>query len=159
MVAPFAAGSPVDLVGRLFADRMRISLAQPIVVENVSGAAGTLAVGRVVRAAADGYTISLGNVSSHVLSGAVYYMSVWNGLWVPKGTPNTVIASLSGAATDAMADPAVRNRLGGLGLLHSAARSADTGSAWGIPQGRDREVVVHHQGSQYQGRVVCGKSC
>jgi tripartite-type tricarboxylate transporter receptor subunit TctC len=257
MVVPFAAGAPVDMVGRLIAERMRVPLGQPIILENVSGAAGSLGVGRVARAAADGYTISLGNISSHVLNGAIYalpfdaltdfepvallasnpqliisknalpasdlkgliawlkanpdkasagtggtggvahvggvffqketgtrfqfvpyrgtnlaqqdliggqidllfdqavsaltniragkirayavtaktrlasapdiptvdeaglpgfYMSVWNALWVPKGTPKKVIAQLNAAAMDAMADPTVRQRLSDLGL-------------------------------------------
>ena len=72
MVVPFAAGAPVDMVGRLLAERMRMSLGQPIILENVSGAAGSLGVARAVRAAPDGYTISLGNISSHVLNGAIY---------------------------------------------------------------------------------------
>src|SRR5262245_25328557 len=72
MVAPFPAGAPVDMVGRIMAERMRLSLGQPIIVENVSGAAGSLGVARAARAAADGYTISLGNFSSHVLAGAFY---------------------------------------------------------------------------------------
>ena len=72
MVAPFAAGAPVDTVGRVVADRMRLSLGQPVIVENVSGAAGSVGAGRVARARADGYTISVGNFSSHVLNGAVY---------------------------------------------------------------------------------------
>jgi tripartite-type tricarboxylate transporter receptor subunit TctC len=257
MVVPFAAGAPVDMVGRLIAQRMRVPLGQPIILENVSGAAGSLGVGRAARAAADGYTISLGNISSHVLNGAIYalpfdglrdfepvallasnpqliisknalpasdlkgliawlkanpdkasagtggtggvahvggvffqketgtrfqfvpyrgtnlaqqdliggqidllfdqavsaltniragtirayavtaktrlasapdiptvdeaglpgfYMSVWNALWVPKGTPKEVIARLNAAAMAAMADPAVRQRLSDLGL-------------------------------------------
>ena len=68
---PFAAGAPVDTVGRLIAERMRKSLGQPIILENVSGAAGSLGVVRAARAAPDGYTISLGNISSHVLNGAI----------------------------------------------------------------------------------------
>jgi tripartite-type tricarboxylate transporter receptor subunit TctC len=72
MVAPFAAGAPVDIVGRIFADRMRVSLGQPVIVENVSGAAGQLGVMRVARAPGDGYTVGVGNLSSHVLTGAVY---------------------------------------------------------------------------------------
>jgi tripartite-type tricarboxylate transporter receptor subunit TctC len=72
MVAPFATGAPVDTVGRVIAERMRTSLGQPVIVENVSGAAGSIGVGRVARAADDGYTISLGNISSHVLNGAIY---------------------------------------------------------------------------------------
>jgi tripartite-type tricarboxylate transporter receptor subunit TctC len=72
MVVPFAAGSPVDMVGRLMADHMRVVLGQPVIVENVAGAVGTVAVGRVARAPADGYTVSIGNISSHVLSSAIY---------------------------------------------------------------------------------------
>jgi tripartite-type tricarboxylate transporter receptor subunit TctC len=257
MVAPFPAGAPVDMVGRIMAERMRASLGQAIIIENVSGAGGSLGAGRAARAAADGYTISLGNFSSHVLVGAIYalqydllkdfepvallasnpqlvisknaipandlkglvawlkanpdkasagiagtgsvshvagvffqketgtrfqfvpyrgvnlaqqdliggqidllfdqavnaltnvragkirayaitaktrldsapdiptvdeaglpgfYMSIWNALWVPKGTPKEVIAKLNAAAMDSMADPAVRSRLGDLGL-------------------------------------------
>jgi tripartite-type tricarboxylate transporter receptor subunit TctC len=72
MVAPFPAGSPVDIVARIVGERLRVSLGQPVIVENVTGAAGTLGVGRVARAAADGYTVSVGNISSHVLTGAIY---------------------------------------------------------------------------------------
>jgi tripartite-type tricarboxylate transporter receptor subunit TctC len=71
MIVPFAPGAPVDTVGRLIADRMAASLGQPIVMENVSGAAGGIAVARAARAAPDGYTLSLGNISSHVLNGAI----------------------------------------------------------------------------------------
>jgi tripartite-type tricarboxylate transporter receptor subunit TctC len=72
MVVPFAAGAPVDMVGRIIAEGMRVSLGRPIILENVSGAAGSLGVARAVRAAPDGYTVSLGNISSHVLNGAIY---------------------------------------------------------------------------------------
>jgi tripartite-type tricarboxylate transporter receptor subunit TctC len=51
---------------------MKRSLGQPVIVENVTGAVGTIAAGRVARAAPDGYTLSLGNNSSHVLPGAIY---------------------------------------------------------------------------------------
>jgi tripartite-type tricarboxylate transporter receptor subunit TctC len=54
MVVPFAAGAPVDMVGRLIAERMRVPLGQPIIPENVSGAAGSLGVGRAAQTAADG---------------------------------------------------------------------------------------------------------
>jgi tripartite-type tricarboxylate transporter receptor subunit TctC len=62
----------VDMVGRIVAERMRSSLGQAVIIENVSGAAGSLGVGRGARSAADGYTISLGNFSSHVLAAAIY---------------------------------------------------------------------------------------
>jgi len=51
---------------------MQVSLGQPVIIENVSGAAGTIGVGRVARAAPDGYTISVGPMNSHVLTGAIY---------------------------------------------------------------------------------------
>jgi hypothetical protein len=56
MIAPFAAGAPVDLVGRIVAERMRLSLGQPIIIENISGAAGGLGVTRAAHATPVGYT-------------------------------------------------------------------------------------------------------
>jgi tripartite-type tricarboxylate transporter receptor subunit TctC len=72
MISPFPAGAPLDTVARVVGERMRLSLGQPLVVENVTGAAGTIGVGRVARAAADGYTVGIGNFSSHVVAGAIY---------------------------------------------------------------------------------------
>jgi tripartite-type tricarboxylate transporter receptor subunit TctC len=71
MVAPFPAGAPVDAVGRIIAERMRVSLGQAIIVENISGGGGSIGVARAARAAPDGYTVSLGNFSSHVLAAAI----------------------------------------------------------------------------------------
>jgi tripartite-type tricarboxylate transporter receptor subunit TctC len=72
MIVPFAAGGPTDTIGRIVAERMRQSLGQPIVIENVIGASGNLGVGRAFRAAPDGYTLSLGTWPTHVLNGAVF---------------------------------------------------------------------------------------
>jgi tripartite-type tricarboxylate transporter receptor subunit TctC len=72
MVVPFAAGGPTDTLARILAERMRLSLNQPVVIENTAGAAGTVGVGRVARAAPDGYTLSLGNSGTHVLNGATH---------------------------------------------------------------------------------------
>jgi tripartite-type tricarboxylate transporter receptor subunit TctC len=72
MVVPFPAGGPTDAVGRVVGERMQGSLGQRIVVENVSGAGGTIALGRVARAPADGYTICVGDWSTQVASSAVY---------------------------------------------------------------------------------------
>jgi tripartite-type tricarboxylate transporter receptor subunit TctC len=257
MVVPFAAGGPSDALARVIGDRMRASLGQQVIIENVAGAGGSTGVGRVVRAAPDGYTISIGHWSTHVVNGAIYdlpydllkdlepvaqlpsnpmwvvtnkrvpatnlkelvawlklneakvsagtagpgsaahiagvyfqqitgthfpfvpyrgtgpalndliagqidlivdqtsnsiaqvkggaikayavtakerlpaapdiptvdeagapglYISVWYGLWVPKGTPRDVVARLNAAAVDAMADPMVRNRMATFGL-------------------------------------------
>jgi tripartite-type tricarboxylate transporter receptor subunit TctC len=257
MVVPYGAGGPTDTVARILGEGMRTSLGQQVVIENVTGASGTIGVGRVVRAAPDGYTVSIGNWSTHVVNGAIFalqydllkdlepvarlssnpyvvvgrkglpaadlkelvawlkanpdsategtagpgsgqhvsgvyfqsitgarfkfvpyragsseimrdlvgghidlsfdqaitalpyvrngdvkayavtastrlaaapdiptvdeagapglYISTWNGLWVPKGTPPDAINRLSAAAMDALADPAVRQRLGDLG--------------------------------------------
>jgi tripartite-type tricarboxylate transporter receptor subunit TctC len=257
MVVPFAAGGPSDALARVIGDRMRASLGQQVIIENVAGAGGSTGVGRVVRAAPDGYTVSIGHWSTHVVNGAIYdlpydllkdlepvarlpsnpmwvvtnkrvpatnlkelvawlklneakvsagtagpgsaahiagvyfqqitgthfpfvpyrgtgpalndliagqidlivdqtsnsiaqvkggaikayavtakerlpaapdiptvdeagapglYISVWYGLWVPKGTPRDVVARLNAAAVDAMADPMVRNRMATFGL-------------------------------------------
>jgi tripartite-type tricarboxylate transporter receptor subunit TctC len=72
MVVPFPPGGPLDTVARITAEAMRGTLGQPIIIENVAGAAGTLGVGRVARAASDGYTISAGFVGTHVINGATY---------------------------------------------------------------------------------------
>jgi tripartite-type tricarboxylate transporter receptor subunit TctC len=72
MVLPFAAGGPTDTLMRIIGARMQVLLGQPVIIENVSGAAGTISLGRVARAAPDGYTISVGPMNSHVLTGAIY---------------------------------------------------------------------------------------
>jgi tripartite-type tricarboxylate transporter receptor subunit TctC len=73
-VVPFTAGGPTDALVRTLGERMRTSLGQPLVVENVTGAAGTIGVGRVARAAPDGYTLSIGHWSTHVINGALYQL-------------------------------------------------------------------------------------
>jgi len=72
MVVAFGAGGPSDVIARILADAMRASLGQPIVVENIAGASGTIGVGRVARAAADGYMLVLGNWATHVLNGPMF---------------------------------------------------------------------------------------
>jgi len=75
MVVPFSAGGPTDTIARIMAERMGRALGQTIVVENVTGAAGSIGVGRVARATPDGYTLSIGHWSTHVVNGAVYQLS------------------------------------------------------------------------------------
>jgi tripartite-type tricarboxylate transporter receptor subunit TctC len=72
MVVPFPAGGAFDIVGRIVADRMKVSLGQPVIVENVGGAAGSIGVGRVARASPDGYTLSLGYLGTHVINAVIY---------------------------------------------------------------------------------------
>jgi tripartite-type tricarboxylate transporter receptor subunit TctC len=71
MIIP-SAGGILDAAGRVIAERMKGPLGQPIIIEGVGGAEGSIAAGRAARARADGYTIIFGNLSTHVLNGAVY---------------------------------------------------------------------------------------
>jgi tripartite-type tricarboxylate transporter receptor subunit TctC len=71
-VVPFAAGGPTDALARTLAEPMAAALGQSVVIENVTGAGGSTGVGRVVHAPPDGYTVSVGNWSTHVVNGAIY---------------------------------------------------------------------------------------
>ena len=75
LVVPYPPGGPTDVVARILAERMRVSLGQPVIVENVAGGSGNIGVAKVARAAADGYTLSLGNSGSHVFNAALYALS------------------------------------------------------------------------------------
>jgi tripartite-type tricarboxylate transporter receptor subunit TctC len=72
LIVPFGAGGPVDTLARTLSEAMRTSLGQPVVIENVTGASGTIGVIRAARAVPDGYTVSIGNWPSHVVNGAIY---------------------------------------------------------------------------------------
>ena len=72
LIVPFSAGGPTDTIGRIMAQRMGAALGQTVVVENVTGAGGTIAGARVARAAPDGYTLDIGHLGTHVISGAIY---------------------------------------------------------------------------------------
>jgi tripartite-type tricarboxylate transporter receptor subunit TctC len=75
LIVPYPAGGPTDSLARLLIEHMRGSLGQSIVIENVTGAGGSIGVGRVARATPDGYTFGIGQVSSNTLNGAVYKLS------------------------------------------------------------------------------------
>jgi tripartite-type tricarboxylate transporter receptor subunit TctC len=72
IVVAYAAGGTTDIIARLLAERMRLTLGQAVVVENVTGAGGILGVARAARAAPDGYTICLSQNGTHVIAGATY---------------------------------------------------------------------------------------
>jgi tripartite-type tricarboxylate transporter receptor subunit TctC len=74
LIVPYSAGGPTDTLGRIMAEHMRTSLGQPITIENVTGAGGSIGVGRVARAAPDGYTLGIGQVSTNGFNGAVYQL-------------------------------------------------------------------------------------
>ncbi len=275
IVVPFSAGGPSDAMARIMAEHMQWTLGQTIAIENVTGAGGSLGVGRVVRAPADGYTVGFGHLGTNVCNGAIYnlgydlvtdlapvvllpsnpmiivsknaipartltellawlkakptpptagtagagsgshiaglyfetitgiklqyvpyrgtapalndlvagqidiivdqtsnsigqvragtirayavtagrrvesaadipttdeaglpgfHMTLWSGLWVPKDTPNDIIVRLNGAAVEALNDPAVRKKLGGLGPEPSAPMPSPTTSVSNRPR-------------------------
>jgi tripartite-type tricarboxylate transporter receptor subunit TctC len=77
VVVPFSAGGPTDTLARIMAERMRGALGQPVLVDNTTGAGGSIGVGKVVRSAPDGYMVSIGHWGTHVVNG-VYYNLTYN---------------------------------------------------------------------------------
>ena len=74
IVVAFSAGGPTDTIARLLSARMTPAIGQTVVVENTTGAGGTIGVGRVVKAAPDGYTLGIGHIGTHVVNGAIYQL-------------------------------------------------------------------------------------
>ena len=74
LIVPFPPGGSTD-VGRIMAARMAEKLGQPVIVENIGGAGGSIGVGRLAHAAPDGYTIDIGQWDTHVLNGIVYNLN------------------------------------------------------------------------------------
>src|SRR5262249_34654442 len=75
IVVPFPAGGPTDTLARILAERMKVALGQSVIVENPTGAAGTIGTGRVAHAPPDGYTLILGHWQTHVINGATYTLA------------------------------------------------------------------------------------
>src|SRR6202021_3277427 len=72
MIVPFPAGGATDTVARYLAEQMRGILGQSVIIENVAGAAGSIGVGRAVRSPTDGYPLSIGTSTTHMLTGGLY---------------------------------------------------------------------------------------
>jgi tripartite-type tricarboxylate transporter receptor subunit TctC len=72
IIVPFSAGGPSDAMARVLAERMKATLGEAMLIENVTGAGGSIGVGRAVRSPPDGYTISFGHLGTHVANGAIY---------------------------------------------------------------------------------------
>jgi tripartite-type tricarboxylate transporter receptor subunit TctC len=72
LIVPLGTGGSTDVIARIMAEGMRARLGQPVIVENVSGAGGTIGVGRVARAVPDGYTIGIGQWGTNMANGAIY---------------------------------------------------------------------------------------
>ena len=105
MVVPFAPGGGTDVIARVLAERMRSTLGQPVVVENVTGAAGSIGVGRVARAAPDGYTIVMGIWNTHVANAALYELQFdvlkdFDPIALVSDTPMVIVARKDFPAND-----------------------------------------------------------
>jgi len=105
MVVPFPAGGPTDTIARIVAEQMSATLAHPIVVENVTGAAGAIGAGRVARAAPDGYTLCVGFLGTHVLNGAVFSLEYdvvkdFEPIALLASNPQLIVASKAAPAKD-----------------------------------------------------------
>src|SRR6478736_7405950 len=72
LIVPFPPGGSTDVAARILAEHMRARLGQPVVIENIGGAGGSIAVGRLARAAPDGYTIDIGQWDTHVANAVVF---------------------------------------------------------------------------------------
>jgi tripartite-type tricarboxylate transporter receptor subunit TctC len=104
-VVPFPASGPTDTIARIVAEPMSASLAQPIVIENITGAAGTIGAGRVARAAPDGYTLCIGFLGTHVLNGAIYSLQYdvlkdFEPVALLVSNPQLIVAKKTTAAKD-----------------------------------------------------------
>jgi tripartite-type tricarboxylate transporter receptor subunit TctC len=105
IVVPFPAGGPGDTVARILAEKMRVALGQPVIIENVSGAAGSIGTGRVARAAPDGHTLVLGYWGTHVVNGAIYKLEYdvtrdFEPIALLPGQPLLVVAKKTMPAND-----------------------------------------------------------
>jgi len=105
MVVPFAAGGPVDTLARILAERMWASLGQTVVIENVTGAGGSIGTGRVARAAPDGYTLVIGIWTTHVVNGAIYALQYdvlndFEPVALLANNPQVIVAKKSMPAND-----------------------------------------------------------
>ena len=105
LIIPFTPGGPVDTVARVVTEHMRGTLGQPFVIENVSGAGGSIAGGRVARAAPNGYTLGHGDIGTYVLNGAVYQlpydlMTDFEPVGLVASSPLLVLAKNSAPAKD-----------------------------------------------------------
>jgi tripartite-type tricarboxylate transporter receptor subunit TctC len=106
MIVPFAAGGPADTVGRIIAEGMRASLGQSVIVENVAGASGSIGVGRLARAAPDGYTFGHGGMPTHVAGVFFQQVSGTRFALVPYRGAGPAMQDLVAGQIDMMIDPA-----------------------------------------------------
>jgi tripartite-type tricarboxylate transporter receptor subunit TctC len=105
IVVGYVAGGPSDLLGRMVGERLRSSFGQPVVIENVPGANGSIGIGRVARATPDGYTLVIGLWNTHVVNGAIYTLPYdvqkdFEPVALLSNTPSLVVARKNFPADD-----------------------------------------------------------
>ena len=98
-------GGPTDAIARILAEQLKASLGQTVVVENIGGGGGTIATGRVVRAASDGYTLGIGHWGTHVVAGAVYpvpynFLTDLKPVALVSHNPQMIVSNLAVPAKD-----------------------------------------------------------
>ena len=105
IVVPFSAGGPTDTLARIMGERMRKTLGQPVVIDNTTGAGGSIGTAKVVRAAPDGYMVSIGHWGTHVVNG-VYYtlpfsvLADFEPVAMVASNPQVIISKLALPATN-----------------------------------------------------------
>jgi|SRR5262245_10898204 len=130
MIAPFPAGGPSDTIARILSEPMRQVLGQPVIVENVAGAGGNLGVGRLARSAPDGYTVGIGQWSTHVVNAITYklpydVLADFEPIALLTDTPQLIIARKDFPAQD------VKELVGWLRANPDKATAATVGAAGG----------------------------
>jgi tripartite-type tricarboxylate transporter receptor subunit TctC len=105
VVVPLAAGGPLDTMARIISEPLRAALGQPIIVENVTGAGGTVGTGRLARAAPDGYTLGVGFLGTHVFNAAIYQLNYdvvkdFSPIALLSSNPHILVANPALPATD-----------------------------------------------------------
>jgi tripartite-type tricarboxylate transporter receptor subunit TctC len=130
IVAPFPAGGPSDVLARILAEPLRAALGQPVIIENVGGAGGNIGVGRVARAAPDGYTLIIGQWSTHVVNAVTYTLPYdvvtdFEPIALLANTPQIIIARKNFPAKD------VQELIGWLKDNPDKATAATVGAAGG----------------------------
>ena len=129
IVAPFPPGGPSDALARILSGPMAAALGQPVIIENVGGAGGTVGVGRVARADPDGYTLLIGQWSTQVVNPVTYTLSYdvtdFEAIALLANTPQLIIARTDFPAKD------VQELIGWLKANPDKAQAATVGAAGG----------------------------
>jgi tripartite-type tricarboxylate transporter receptor subunit TctC len=130
LIVPFPAGGPTDAIARIISDHMKDTLGQSILVETVTGAGATIGVGRVVNAAPDGYTVGIGNWTSHVGSPALYPVS-WNPVNNLEPIARLPVSSLMIVGKEALPVSNAKDLIAWLKANSDKATAASVGSGSG----------------------------